>query len=336
MPRNPKVLILFAAYNKDGVVEDYAVEYVKRLAELGDVHYFMDNEIREGAEKLAPYVASCAGRRHARYDFYSWLLMMDSIGREAMASYDWLVLANDSCFCLGGMKEDFARMAAAGEMWCFTHNVRRYHHHMQSYFMCFPKSVFARPEFGNIFAAVKKIRTKEQAVRFERSLGEKVFKLVPQRRRWPPRQRGKFRAIVGDCNCYCPRKILRRGGWLLKTSLFRTPRASNEDMTGIYGLIRRAHPGFDLGLIERHVERAGVDFGLAVRESVKPRRTYKTWAGARTVCPRLPLAAAYFAFGNLYAFMDRNFLGNLVLKPLRHVPRYCSRLARLASRLVSK
>lgn len=52
-----KRLVLFAAFDKDGVVDDYVVHYVKALSEFAQVIYVADNEMKVGElEKLSPFV----------------------------------------------------------------------------------------------------------------------------------------------------------------------------------------------------------------------------------------------------------------------------------------
>jgi CDP-glycerol glycerophosphotransferase (TagB/SpsB family) len=109
---------LFAGYDRDGIVDDYVVAYVRELARHADVHYLADCEMRPGElDKLAPHVVSAQACRHGEYDFGSYSRLIRQLGWECIAGYDELLLVNDSCYLLRDLDEVFARMDARACDW---------------------------------------------------------------------------------------------------------------------------------------------------------------------------------------------------------------------------
>src|SRR5690606_6823481 len=104
-------LCLFAGYDRDGLVDDYVVAYVRELARFADVYYMADCEMRSGQlERLAPFVKGAWACHHGKYDFGSYSELVARIGWDAIGGYDELLFVNDSCYLLRGLDDVFARM----------------------------------------------------------------------------------------------------------------------------------------------------------------------------------------------------------------------------------
>lgn len=111
-------ICLFAGYDRDGIVDDYVVDYVRELARHCEVYYLADSDMRPGElDKLAPYVAAAWSERHGEYDFGSYARLARHVGWERIAEYDELLLVNDSCYLLRSLDEVFARMDARACDW---------------------------------------------------------------------------------------------------------------------------------------------------------------------------------------------------------------------------
>lgn len=94
-----KRVCLFAGYDSQNIVRDYAVYYIKELSTISDVYYMADNEISENEKsKILPYVKGAYGFKHKKYDFGSWQELIKIIGWDKLSEYDELILANDSVF----------------------------------------------------------------------------------------------------------------------------------------------------------------------------------------------------------------------------------------------
>ncbi len=103
---------LFAAYDRDGLVDEYVVEYLRELARHADVYYLADGVLEPGElDKLDGVVAGAWSIPHGAYDFGSYsMLARDLVGWDTLTTYDEVVLANDSCFLLRPLDDTFAEM----------------------------------------------------------------------------------------------------------------------------------------------------------------------------------------------------------------------------------
>jgi CDP-glycerol glycerophosphotransferase (TagB/SpsB family) len=110
---------LFAAYDVDGVVDDYVVAYLTELARHADVYYLADCPMADGElAKLDGIVRGAWAAPHGRYDFGSYArLATELVGWEALEAYDEVLFANDSCYLLHPLDDVFARMDAQATDW---------------------------------------------------------------------------------------------------------------------------------------------------------------------------------------------------------------------------
>ncbi len=126
-PRDPAVplgpgarrICLFAGYDTDGVIDETVVAYVRELSRFADVYYLADCALEAGElDKLAPYTQARWAIRHGRYDFGSYsMLARDLVGWDTIATYDELLLVNDSCYLLRPLDELFDRMRGRPAHW---------------------------------------------------------------------------------------------------------------------------------------------------------------------------------------------------------------------------
>lgn len=94
-----KRICLFAGYDKNHIIQDDVICYIKELSAIADVYYMADNEINDEEKlKIIPYVKGAYGFNHKKYDFGSWQELIKIIGWEKISEYDELILANDSVF----------------------------------------------------------------------------------------------------------------------------------------------------------------------------------------------------------------------------------------------
>lgn len=110
----PRRICLFAGYDRDGLVDDYVVSYVRELSHRADVYYLADGNMREAElDKLAPYVKGCWVERHGQYDFGSWSRLAGHyVGWDAIGACDELLLVNDSAYLLKPLADVFSVMDA--------------------------------------------------------------------------------------------------------------------------------------------------------------------------------------------------------------------------------
>ncbi|GAB6936576.1 CDP-glycerol glycerophosphotransferase family protein [Isoptericola variabilis] len=109
---------LFAAYDADGTVDDYVVEYVRELSRFADVYYLADSEMSDDElAKLSEITVGAWADRHGEYDFGSYKRLAERVGWETLETYDEMLLVNDSCYLLRRLDEVFARMDARAADW---------------------------------------------------------------------------------------------------------------------------------------------------------------------------------------------------------------------------
>ncbi len=115
----PRRICLFAGFDGDGIVDEVVVAYVRELSRFADVYYLADCPLEDGEiEKLAPFTLGRWAIRHGNYDFGSYsMLARDLVGWDTIATYDELLLANDSCYLLRPLDEVFATMDARPAHW---------------------------------------------------------------------------------------------------------------------------------------------------------------------------------------------------------------------------
>lgn len=95
-----KRLFLFAAYDRDGIVDDTLTYYLGELSKLGDLVVVMDNDATDNELakiKSIPNVLYAAATRHGEYDFGSYKRAYQyARDNKILENYDWIYLVNDS------------------------------------------------------------------------------------------------------------------------------------------------------------------------------------------------------------------------------------------------
>lgn len=97
-----KRLFLFAAYDKQGIIDDTLMHYLRYLSGIGDIVFVMDNDAsKEELKKLddIPNVLHVSAKRHGEYDFGSYKRCYEWADKSGILdNYDWVYLVNDSVY----------------------------------------------------------------------------------------------------------------------------------------------------------------------------------------------------------------------------------------------
>jgi hypothetical protein len=119
---------LFAAYDAQGIVDDYVVDYVRELSRFADVYYLADSEMAESElAKLDGLTKGAWAQPHGEYDFGSYKRLAERVGWDTLEGYDELLLVNDSCYLLRPLDDVFARMdARACDWWGLQASTRKH------------------------------------------------------------------------------------------------------------------------------------------------------------------------------------------------------------------
>lgn len=95
-----KRLILFAGYDKDGILDEYVLFYLKELHKFADIIYVADCEMATSElSKITPYTIHAIAQRHGEYDFGSYKrAFIYAKENKLLQGYDELFLCNDSVY----------------------------------------------------------------------------------------------------------------------------------------------------------------------------------------------------------------------------------------------
>lgn len=230
---------VFAAFDKDGIVHDYVLAYLKKLKAVADKIVFVaDNEAVESEQKKLNGLADIAVfKPHGEYDFGSYKQGIAlAKQRGFLDNADELILCNDSCFSVGGFDKAFDAMRAKScDFWgmCESIEVRR---HLQSFFLVFKRPVFENAIFDAFFNGVRKqsdfsavVQTYEIPLleTFEQA-GFKGEALVPSFCRGNP--------------TFFPLTLLKKDAFLIKRKVFARQFYSRQSVRVLLKQIRTVFP----------------------------------------------------------------------------------------------
>lgn len=187
-------IVLFAHFDRDGIIDDYVIYYLRSLAKVSNRILFMsDCELRDGeGEKLRGIAELVFAAHHEEYDFGSWKRGFAFLNYD-VTEWDELIIANDSCYAptfsfeqtfgligecdfWGATKEPYSRLSAdiaarRAERTCMQKwNDRDADYSSQdfdflnSYFMVFRSKILRDPTFLDFWRKVEKQDDKERVI----------------------------------------------------------------------------------------------------------------------------------------------------------------------------
>ena len=161
-----KRAVVFAHYDKQNLVDDYVIYYLKALKEIAQEIVFVSCCNIENPEKLDGVVSHIIAEPHDEYDFGSYkrgfLYLLPRLNE-----FDELIFANDSCFGpFHPFKDIFDEMDAKDcDFWGITKNnfginkhfriVEYIQPHIQSYFLVFKQNVLISQFFKDFISNIK-------------------------------------------------------------------------------------------------------------------------------------------------------------------------------------
>ena len=152
-------IVVFAAFDKGGIVHNYVLTYLKKLKAVADkIIFIADNEASETErQKLNGLADIAVFKPHGEYDFGLYKRGIAMAKRHGfLDGADELILCNDSCFSVGVFKGAFDKMTAEPcDFWGMCESVEQ-SRHLQSFFLVFKRSVFKNAAFCDFFDAVRK------------------------------------------------------------------------------------------------------------------------------------------------------------------------------------
>ncbi len=207
-----KRVALFAAYDRDGLVDESVLLFVKELSRHADVYFLSDANLRDGElDKLQPYTKGAWGIRHGEYDFGSYKrLAQYLVGWETLEQYDEVILVNDSSYLLKPLDAVFEKMDTKSCSWWglqatkgmyhtqnnklnqFREKIpmpkvknelltlyaedKEYDFHVASYFLVFRKPILENGVLQSLLKSVKKEMSKKEIIlNYEVGLTKKLI-----------------------------------------------------------------------------------------------------------------------------------------------------------------
>ena len=163
-------LSIFASYDKDNIIDDYVVFYLKELSKISDIIYVSDCDIfEEEFTKIKDYCIHIINGRHGEYDFGSYKRgFLYAKENNLLKDYDYLIFCNDSVYgpffdlgsiinCLENKNTDVYSM-----FHCFKDKVNN--EHLQSYFISMNKNIFLSSWYIEFMTSIQKEKNKDDII----------------------------------------------------------------------------------------------------------------------------------------------------------------------------
>ena len=161
---------VFAHYDKNNLIQDYVVYYLKELKKIAECVIFVsdcnlsDNE----QNKIKDFADVIIAKPHGEYDFGSYKRGVQYLkDKEILDNLDELIFANDSCFGpLFSLEVLWQEMNdKACDFWGISYNSSGRLLHVQSYFLVFKKQVFKSEIFKNFINGITKQASKDEIIK---------------------------------------------------------------------------------------------------------------------------------------------------------------------------
>ncbi len=174
-----KRLCVFAHWDKDNIIDDYVIYYLKALKEVCDSIIFVSDcdLTNEELKKINNLVEYSISKKHQEYDFGSYKRGY-LLAKEKNIDFDELIFANDSCYGpFYPLLPIFKKMEKKNfDFWGLTQNsygiIQRndinyptWSPHIQSYFLVLNKKVFSSKAFNNFIFSIKKEKSKDDIIK---------------------------------------------------------------------------------------------------------------------------------------------------------------------------
>lgn len=164
-----KRIALYVHYDKNNCISEDDVNYIKELSSFVEQVVFITNsKISElEKQKVSPYISKIIERENIGYDFGGWRDAILSLGFEYLATFDQLLLLNNSCYCgRYDFRNVFAKMESKDvDFWGITlfpyledgTYIQKpcIEEHIQSYFQVFNSNVVKSSSFKEFWESIK-------------------------------------------------------------------------------------------------------------------------------------------------------------------------------------
>ena len=173
-------LAIFAFWDKDSIINDYVLYYLKKLSmSVDNIIFSADCDIDENElEKIRSYAQYIINGRHMEYDFGSYKRgFLFAKENNLLNDIDELIFCNDSCFGpFFVFLIYFEKMSKSlCDFWGMNLN-KQIKIHIGSFFLVFGKKVFNSDSFFDFINNVKKENSKQDVIlNYETSLTQYLY-----------------------------------------------------------------------------------------------------------------------------------------------------------------
>ncbi|WP_152287828.1 rhamnan synthesis F family protein [Flavicella marina] len=251
-----KRLTFFSFYDPKNQIDTYVIHYLKELNYVSDIIFSADCELSEfELEKINPFILTSTCKSHGEYDFGSHKLSyLKAIELDILKNYDWLILANDSCYGpFYKLDAVFHKMENKNiDFWGFTHNTIDSSPHIQSYFVSINKDAFKSDTFSNFITSIKKEKIRRNIIlKYEHGL---TRILEEDNFSYDTYFIEKPNSFLHD-----PAKdwelMILRGFPFIKRTLFTRNTYNRKNLHKYKKVIHSIHPKYDLAMISDNLKK---------------------------------------------------------------------------------
>lgn len=210
-------LFLFASYDRDGIIGDALVHYVRTLSKYGDVIFYMDCDAKPSeTNKIKKLCIHCAAERHGEYDFGSYKrAYIYARDNKLLEKYDYVYLVNDSVFGpMIDMNNIFNKLESSNsDASSIVISKHATHSFMESWFVRLNKKIFTSEWFNDFMLSVTHLPTKTAiTVQYEHGLTNLILS--------HNRTISGVYTIYGRYTYNNPKQLFRRGCPFIKKASF--------------------------------------------------------------------------------------------------------------------
>ena len=165
-----KILTIFAGYDRDNIIDDYVVYYIRELKKIADIIYVSDcNMLDSELEKINNYCIKIINGRHEEYDFGSYKRgYLYAKENNILQDYDKIIFCNDSCYGPFFNLENIVKKIKYydfGGLYISKDPKIAEHNYITSFFIIIDKKIFNTDFFNNFIYGIEKESDKMEIIK---------------------------------------------------------------------------------------------------------------------------------------------------------------------------
>ncbi|KLI21930.1 lipopolysaccharide biosynthesis-like protein [Brachyspira hyodysenteriae] len=165
-----RILVIFAGYDRDSIIDDYVVYYIRELKKIADVIYVSDCDMADiELNKIKDFCIHIINGKHGEYDFGSYKRgYLYAKEKNILQSYDHLIFCNDSCYgpffnlmnIVNKMNDyDFGGIYISKDLKIAEHD------YITSFFIIISQKIFNSNFFNDFIYSIKKEKDKMDIIK---------------------------------------------------------------------------------------------------------------------------------------------------------------------------